>query len=752
MNRKVFSIFQFSPPSFLNARVTNRVKPPLPTTAMKCPNLIVFTALAMLLAGACNKKPTADAKQVADLELKARQAEERQKELQQQLDDQKLAAEREGIERERMQVEEARAELAQLQGESATAAADQLRQREEALTTREGQFVRLQTTLDDQQVAIDQSFQQLSERERDLAGREALDVRDDGGPQAPVGDYGTFYDSLAPYGSWFQTPDYGYVWQPVVVYESSWRPYTRGRWACSDRGWTWLSDEPHGWATYHYGRWCHLHDHGWVWVPGSEWAPCWVSWRIGDKHVGWAPLPPESLAYHGHHWDGTVDQTLGIGAKWYSFVETRHMGARISPHCLPYDRNDEFYQNTANVTNIHLRNHQVVCGGPGYREVNEGAGHSLPFYRLDLDHHTRPGADPLGMRPRIDGDRLRISAPNLEAAWNAALQPQRVKGRIETVTVDRSVTLRPDIADHFRQNREENRTTAEQSVSQLGGREQFNLHRLEQLDANRHLADETAHQTANNRDAPRKGAQNSRTTRPPEPADLTAESAPATRNPNLKLQQDANDRRDQTLKQQQMEAAKQRNQTGLAKLQQDANDQRDQALKQQQMEAAKQRDQAGLAKLQQDANDKRDQALKQQQMEAAKQRDQAGLAKLQQDANDRRDQALKQQQMEAAKQLEQARLAKLQQDAQAGQARQLQLQQQEENARREQARLAKLQQDAQAEQARQLQLQHEENARREQAVRQAEEARRQSERQAEESRKQSERQKADDEAKKGHGR
>ena len=79
-----------------------------------------------------------------------------------------------------------------------------------------------------------------------------------------------FYDSLSSYGSWFETPDYGYVWQPVVVRDSDWRPYTRGRWACSDRGWTWISDEPFGWATYHYGRWALLRGHGWVWVPGSR--------------------------------------------------------------------------------------------------------------------------------------------------------------------------------------------------------------------------------------------------------------------------------------------------------------------------------------------------------------------------------------------------------------------------------------------------------------------------------------------------
>jgi hypothetical protein len=60
----------------------------------------------------------------------------------------------------------------------------------------------------------------------------------------------------------------------------------------SDQGWTWLSDEPYGWATYHYGRWYQDSEIGWAWVPGNDWAPAWVSWQEGNDYVGWAPLPP----------------------------------------------------------------------------------------------------------------------------------------------------------------------------------------------------------------------------------------------------------------------------------------------------------------------------------------------------------------------------------------------------------------------------------------------------------------------------
>src|SRR5207248_1104167 len=110
---------------------------------------------------------------------------------------------------------------------------------------------------------------------------------------------------LDQYGDWRETSDYGYVWQPRQAQSRTWRPYTDGHWVYTDVGWTWISEEPFGWATYHYGRWTRLRNIGWVWVPGDEWAPAWVSWRKSNAYVGWAPLPPEARFDRGtgiHNW------------------------------------------------------------------------------------------------------------------------------------------------------------------------------------------------------------------------------------------------------------------------------------------------------------------------------------------------------------------------------------------------------------------------------------------------------------------
>jgi hypothetical protein len=105
-----------------------------------------------------------------------------------------------------------------------------------------------------------------------------------------------FEAPLAAHGTWVEVGSYGRCWHPAGV-AVEWRPYSTGEWVWTDCGWYWQSDEPWGWACYHYGYWVVDAGHGWVWVPGVEWAPAWVSWRVGGGYVGWAPLPPPGLIF-----------------------------------------------------------------------------------------------------------------------------------------------------------------------------------------------------------------------------------------------------------------------------------------------------------------------------------------------------------------------------------------------------------------------------------------------------------------------
>ena len=111
----------------------------------------------------------------------------------------------------------------------------------------------------------------------------------------PSGGYWyVYHDDLSPYGYWEFVGGFGYVWRPYDV-SPSWAPYYYGRWVYTVDGWTWVSTEPWGWITYHYGYWAHTHRWGWLWIPGYTWAPARVSWYWSDGYVAWrpAPLPPE---------------------------------------------------------------------------------------------------------------------------------------------------------------------------------------------------------------------------------------------------------------------------------------------------------------------------------------------------------------------------------------------------------------------------------------------------------------------------
>src|SRR5438874_13727269 len=221
--------------------------------------------------------------------------------------------------------------------------------------------------------------------------------------------YGTFYRKLEPYGAWRETSDYGYVWQPREAEGAGgWRPYTDGRWVYSDAGWTWMSDEPFGWATYHYGRWVRLRRIGWVWVPGDEWAPAWVSWRTNKDYVGWAPLPPEARFDRRSGIQNWADSYYDIGPDQYSFVSCNEFGAEhVRRVVVPQERNITIVIETTNVTNITYTNTTIVNEGPNYEEMRSRSQRPIERYRL----RRHAEMDEATLQARVRGDEIDISAP-----------------------------------------------------------------------------------------------------------------------------------------------------------------------------------------------------------------------------------------------------------------------------------------------------------------------------------------------------
>lgn len=223
-------------------------------------------------------------------------------------------------------------------------------------------------------------------------------------------DFGDFYDYLAPYGVWVAFQPYGYVWLPRHV-DFQWRPYSSGRWLSTDYGWTWIAEEEWGWIPFHYGRWGWDNTLGWFWVPGTVWAPAWVSWRWGDLYIGWAPLPPD------------VEFIAGVGIRspydfpdyYWNFVEGRYFQYDyLNRYVLPHERNSGILRHSVRKSDLALRDRQIFNDGLGVDEVRR-------LTRSDVSRHELEDARSL-KDSIVSGETVRIFRPALKK--NDAARPK----------------------------------------------------------------------------------------------------------------------------------------------------------------------------------------------------------------------------------------------------------------------------------------------------------------------------------------
>jgi hypothetical protein len=113
------------------------------------------------------------------------------------------------------------------------------------------------------------------------------------------------YEDLDENGSWRTTPSYGYVWFPRGV-APEWAPYRTGHWSyIGPWGYTWVDDQPWGFAPFHYGRWIWA-EGAWGWIPSPPrpeggpyirpvYAPALVAWVGVGAGVAWFALGPREV-------------------------------------------------------------------------------------------------------------------------------------------------------------------------------------------------------------------------------------------------------------------------------------------------------------------------------------------------------------------------------------------------------------------------------------------------------------------------
>jgi hypothetical protein len=218
-----------------------------------------------------------------------------------------------------------------------------------------------------------------------------------------------FHEHLSPYGRWVAAGSYGNCWVPSGV-STGWAPYVDGEWVWTDYGWTWDSLDPWGDVAYHYGTWAWEDPYGWVWVPGTIWAPAWVTWAYTDDFIGWAPVPPSFALSANGYWGApiVVSQTR------YVFVPTnRFVGVNVANVRVPAAQTAAIFPRATKVTNYKISGGIVHAAGPPTSRIERVIGH--PVQRVSVDRaKTRPTT--IAAAGARKAGRLSIVAPASERA------------------------------------------------------------------------------------------------------------------------------------------------------------------------------------------------------------------------------------------------------------------------------------------------------------------------------------------------
>lgn len=224
-----------------------------------------------------------------------------------------------------------------------------------------------------------------------------------------------FYDDLAPYGTWFNDPQYGYVWAPKV--DRSFRPYyTNGYWVNTNYGNMWASDYPWGWAAFHYGRWAYSDMYGWIWIPGEEWGPAWVTWRQGNGYYGWAPMGPGI----------SINVSFGSGYyapnPYWTFIPYQNIYSRNFHRYYAPRRTGTIIRNTTIINNTYVHNGNTYVTGPRRSDVERRTGRNVRSYQVGTAN--RAG------RTKVSGNNVSVYRPAVvrrNIKGSETVRPKNVK-------------------------------------------------------------------------------------------------------------------------------------------------------------------------------------------------------------------------------------------------------------------------------------------------------------------------------------
>lgn len=226
------------------------------------------------------------------------------------------------------------------------------------------------------------------------------------------------YSDLDDNGTWRTSPQYGTVWFPRVA-DQGWAPYQRGHWDyIAPWGYTWVDDQPWGFAPFHYGRW--------VSVNGS--------W-------GWVPTPPraEGAAYVRPVYAPALVAWIGVGAgvAWFA-LGPREVYVPSYPVSRKYVTNVNVSNTTVNTTVVNNYYNTTVINKTvtNVLYVNQ----SVPGAVIATSSQAFSSAQPIAR------NQVRLDAGTVARAPVQALSPQVVPARQAVLGIGRPAAVKPSAA------------------------------------------------------------------------------------------------------------------------------------------------------------------------------------------------------------------------------------------------------------------------------------------------------------------
>jgi hypothetical protein len=140
--------------------------------------------------------------------------------------------------------------------------------------------------------------------------------------------------------------------------------------------------------------------YGWLWTPGTQWAPAWVSWREGGDYIGWAPLPP-GCDFGPQGATIYADQVI-YAPNTFVFVDRRHFCEPIRPSVVIV--NQTIVNRTVNITKIQRVNQVVINHGPRVDDLQLATKRVVPFAQI---HDLRADVASTPQRGHIPASRDR---------------------------------------------------------------------------------------------------------------------------------------------------------------------------------------------------------------------------------------------------------------------------------------------------------------------------------------------------------